>query len=245
MLRPPRLEPGDLVRTIASTTDERELNDAFRDPEVRAIVVDTDATGAYRFAHRLDFDAVRRDPKPVIGLGQTTYLHLALWRECGLAGIYGSSADQLLTTSEPVILHSTSEDLSVDGQTRGVLIGGTLSALTRTVGAGLPTLDDTILLIDDTRTVGLGVIDRSLTHLLRSGALHAVRGIALGRFTGFDEYVDRGWTLADVLLDRLGSLNIPVLGGLPIGHPSSPVPIGVEATLDTRSGTLAVQSAVS
>ncbi|WP_083933261.1 LD-carboxypeptidase [Kribbella catacumbae] len=73
MLRAPKLEPGDVVRSISSTADENELNDAFRDPAVRAIVVSASGNGAHRIAHRLDFEAVRRDPKPVIGRAQATY----------------------------------------------------------------------------------------------------------------------------------------------------------------------------
>lgn len=251
MLLAPKLEPGDVVRSISSTADENELNNAFRDPAVRAIVISASGNGAHQIAHRLDFEAVRRDPKLVIGRAQATYLHLALWRECGLAGLHGSPGQQALMTTEPIALHSNQDDLSaqavVHGRATGSLIGGTLSALTRSIGAGLPSLDGAILLIEDIRTVGLGVVDRSLTHLLRSGVLRGLRGVALGQFTGFDDYTDRGWTVVDVLKDRLGKFDVPVLGGLPIGHgpEALAVPVGPEAVLDTQAGTLIVQPAVT
>ncbi|WP_020386244.1 hypothetical protein [Kribbella catacumbae] len=154
-------------------------------------------------------------------------------------------------TTDPITLHSNPDDLSaqavVHGQASGVLIGGTLSALTRSIGVGLPSLDGAILFIEDTRTVGLGVVDRSLTHLLRSGVLRGLRGVALGQFTGFAGYTDRGWTLVEVLKDRLGKFDVPVLGGLPVGHgpEALAVPIGPEAVLDTEAGTLTVRPAVS
>jgi muramoyltetrapeptide carboxypeptidase len=132
-----------------------------------------------------------------------------------------------------------SAQVSVEGRATGHLMGGNLNVLTRSVGVDLPNLDGAILLLEDTRVVGIGVVDRALTQLLRSGVLRDVRGVALGQFTGFEDYVDRGWTVVDVLQDRLATLGVPVLGGLPIGPSASPIPVGT-ATIDTAAGTLTV-----
>ena len=139
-----------------------DLNDAFADPGVRAIVATRGGAGAYRIADRIDFDAVRADPN---------------------------------------------------------------------------------------RHVGIGQIDRHLTHLIRSGAMDGVAAIALGSFEGFRGYTDRGWTVTDVLRDRLGALGVPVLGGLGLGHhvlgpDGNPdqfaATLGARADLDTERGTLTV-----
>ena len=58
---------------------------------------------------------------------------------------------------------------------------------------------------------------------------------------------DQGsWTAVDVLRDRLDRLDVPIVGGLPIGHGRHPiaVPTGTTATLDADEGTLTVTSAV-
>ena len=90
-------------------------------------------------------------------------------------------------------------------------------------------------------------VDRQLTQLIRSGSLDDVAGVALGRFTGFDNYEDRGWTLSDVLHDHLDNLGVPVLGGLNAGHhgvdhdrPPAQVclAVGGTATIDTETGSL-------
>ncbi|EGH14008.1 muramoyltetrapeptide carboxypeptidase, partial [Pseudomonas savastanoi pv. glycinea str. race 4] len=49
---------------------------------------------------------------------------------------------------------------------------------------------------------------------------------------------------ADVLLERLCSLGIPVLGGLPVGHGdlNQAVPLGTQAILDADAGTLLVSA---
>lgn len=236
-----------------------DLNEAFRDPGVRAIVATQGGAGAYRICEELDFDAVRRDPKPLLGFSDITYLHLALWSHAGSPSVHGclagdtaiATARQLLMASDPVTVTSEpgaySSQVEFGGRASGTLIGGSLQAVAHMVGAGLPSLAGAILLLESPRAMGLGRVDRQLTQLRRSGALDGVRGVALGLFTGYDDYVDRGWTLLDVLNDHLGRLGVPVLGGLRIGHngldedggpDQVSVPIGGYAEIDTKAGTL-------
>src|SRR5262245_54311965 len=65
----------------------RDLNDALRDPGVRAILTTRGGKGSYRITDRLDFDAARRDPKPLVGYSDITMLHLAL-AKAGAAGSF-------------------------------------------------------------------------------------------------------------------------------------------------------------
>jgi muramoyltetrapeptide carboxypeptidase len=225
------------------------LNDALRDPAVRAIVVADQDIGAYRVADRLDLAAAARDSTPVIGLDDVSHLHLALWT-AGVGGVHaGIGSDRLrevLLGDEPVTLVSEAGEITAavraGGAASGVLVGGSLAALRAGVGAGLPRLAGTVLLLTDKRVLGLGQVDRQLTQLIRSGALAGVRAVAVGRFTGFDGFVDRGWSLVEVLQERLSTLGVPVLGGLPVGlgPASSAAPLGGRATLDADAGTLIV-----
>jgi muramoyltetrapeptide carboxypeptidase len=63
---------------MAGRDSERltDLNDALRDPAVRAVITTRGGAGAYRIADDIDFAAVRADPKPVVGFSDITYLHL-------------------------------------------------------------------------------------------------------------------------------------------------------------------------
>ncbi|MEU4805722.1 LD-carboxypeptidase [Actinosynnema sp. NPDC023587] len=245
---------------LAGRDEDRlaDLNDAYRDRGVRAVVATRGGAGAYRIADGIDFAAVRADPKPLIGFSDITNLHLALWRHCRVAGIHGSlygarsarATRRLLLDSETSTLHQDAEALTaaadVPGTAVGHLVGGNLGAVVGFIGAGLPSLDGAILLLETARDIGLGQVDRHLTHLMRSGSLHGLRGVVLGRFPGFEHYTDRGWTLIDVLQDRLGALGVPVLGGIDVGHGDDPlpVPLGPVAELDTTTRTLTVGPAV-
>ncbi|MBA6434280.1 S66 peptidase family protein [Streptomyces sp. GMR22] len=219
--------------------------------------------GAYRIVDDLDIDALRRDPKPLVGFSDITHLHLALWARCGLASLHGpfanwsdewsgpASAEALrraLMATDPVIIHrdtsAASAAVTVEGTATGVLVGGNLDAIRTEAGAGLPSLEGTILFLEHQRGTGLGEVDRALTQLTRTGALEGLCGVALGQFLGFDQDADDptlgGWGIADVLRDRLTRLGVPVLGGLPAGHGLHPptIPLGTQATIDTAERNL-------
>ena len=255
----------DVWGYMAGTDEARlaDLNDALRDPGVRAIVATRGGAGAYRIADALDFAAARADPKPLLGFSDITPLHLALLHHAGIASIHGclfgaraiASCHRLLMDAGPVVLQrdpaAYSAAVTRAGRAEGPLIGGNLRGIAGCVGVRMPSLAGAILLLEDERKVGLGQVDRQLTQLIRSGALDGVAGVALGHFSGFAGYEDRGWTLLDVLEDQLGSLGIPVLGGLDIGHGGTGadggpdqtcVALGAHAVLDAQAGTLVVES---
>lgn len=141
---------GYLAGTDADRLDD--LNPAFRDPGVRAVVATRGGAGAYRIADRIDVDAVRADPKPLVGFSDITALHLSLQRRCGVGGIHGClvgptaqpSVRQLLMTAEPIVLGrdpaAESATVAVPGLARGRLIGGNLALVATSVGARMPSL---------------------------------------------------------------------------------------------------------
>jgi muramoyltetrapeptide carboxypeptidase len=91
-----------------------------------------------------------------------------------------------------------------------------------------------------------GEIVGALTQLLNSGALEGVRGVAVGQFVRSAAPAPGKWSFLEILDDRLGTLGIPILGGLPFGHGRIPstVPLGTTAVLDAEAGTLTVEPAV-
>jgi muramoyltetrapeptide carboxypeptidase len=254
---------------LAGTDEDRlaDINDALRDPGVRAIIATRGGKGAYRIADQLDFKAARKDPKPLVGFSENTSLHLALLKYCHIPGIHGAisswnvdSLDEevtealrhLLMTTEPVTLRSdltiNTAILSTKGTARGRLVGGNQDMVATTAGWALPSLDGVILLLE---AIGmrLGHIDRQLTMLQNAGHLKGLKGIALGCYLNCDpDATTQGnWTAMDVLRDRLQRLNVPILGGLRLGHQigAVSVPVGTMAVLDVAKGTLIVESGVA
>jgi muramoyltetrapeptide carboxypeptidase len=80
-----------------------------------------------------------------------------------------------------------------------------------------------------------------LTLWRMAGAFAGVRGIALGRFSRCE--IDPSipsFSIEEVLRDRLGDLNIPIVSDLPFGHEgvNAALPMGIMASLDAESGLL-------
>ena len=146
-----------------------DLNAAYADPAVRAIITTRGGAGAYRLLEGLDYGAIRADPKPLVGFSDITYLHLAVWHHCQVQANH--TVHHLLTDPEPYVLERNpllqSAGIESAGRARGFVIGGALAAMAGMVGAGLPDLSGAIVAIEAQRHVGLGHVDRHLTR--RSG----------------------------------------------------------------------------
>ena len=241
---------------MAGTDADRlaDLNDALRDPGVRAVVAATGGAGAYRIVDGLDLTAVRADPKPVVGFSDITNLHVALWAATGLASVHGcvgtggrtdETCRRLLFETEPITLHAEPSPVTVAGRATGVLVGGNAGAVANFLGAGLPRLDGAILCLEGPQNPHF---DRMLWGMARAGLLDGIRGFAIGDLAGLDPSVaEPGPDAAvTVIRERLGGLGVPVLGGLPFGHTEDQVclPLGVPATLDTYAGSLTAESPV-
>ncbi|WP_409077285.1 LD-carboxypeptidase [Pseudomonas cichorii] len=261
----PRVYPHALGRHsfYAGTDEDRlaDLNSALADPEIRAVICNRGGYGTQRIIAQLDIEAVRRDPKLVTGFSDITALHGALWAHARLASIHGPVATQLergglfvsgmrhvLMSSEPVLLKADPKaptaSVRTQGTAQGLLLGGNLSMLGTCVGTPfMPDLSGAILLLEDVGEAAYRV-DRMLTHLGNCGILQRLAGVAVGEFS---VPANSGGSIspADVLLERLGHLGIPVLGGLPVGHGdvNQAVPLGTQAILDADAGTLLVAAA--
>ena len=240
---------------LAGTDDEllADFNAALRDPSVRAIIATRGGKGSYRIADRLDFAAARRDPKFLVGFSDIVVLHLSLWKHCRLVGVHGSllpdgrggaSLRTALMTTDDITLHARADEqtsaLTTRGTAEGRLIGGNLETIAAAAGWSLPPLEGSILLIEAINMFP-GQIDRQLTMLRKAGHLAGLAGIAVGQFTDCFEPID-GFTIVDLLRDHLGPLNVPILGGLPLGHGKQPQStlVGSMAFMDAASGTLMI-----
>ncbi|MFC4783441.1 S66 family peptidase [Nocardioides sp. MAHUQ-72] len=80
------------TRKLGASARERadDLNAAFADPEIRAVLATMGGEDQITVVPHLDADAVRADPKPFLGYSDNTNLLSWLWTQ-GVAGFYGGS----------------------------------------------------------------------------------------------------------------------------------------------------------
>ncbi|MBW4594027.1 MAG: LD-carboxypeptidase [Brasilonema angustatum HA4187-MV1] len=129
------------------------------------------------------------------------------------------------------------------GVVNGILLPGNLTVATHLLGTPmLPDLDGVVLALEDV-TEAPYRIDRMLTQWRMSGVLSKVSGIALGSFSRCEPPANvPSFSVEEVLRDRLGDLNIPIVSNLPFGHdaPNAALPVGVPVELDADKGILSI-----
>ncbi|WP_406341669.1 LD-carboxypeptidase [Streptomyces sp. NBC_00648] len=235
----------------------RDLQEAWCDPSVDAVLCARGGYGAQRMVDLLDWSAMRAaGPKVFVGYSDVTALHEAFAVRMGLSTLYGpmvSAATFLKDDPTQRSLHTTLFEPEaaltlgpagarpmVPGRARGVTVGGCLALL----GADLATprartsARGGLLLIEDVGEEDYQ-IDRILTQLLRSGWLDGVAGVALGSWEECGPYEK----VRAVLYERLAPLGVPVVEQFGFGHctPSLTMPLGVPAVLDADAGTLTLE----
>ncbi|WP_459207620.1 S66 peptidase family protein [Pseudomonas sp. MLB6B] len=240
----------------------QDLHDAFADPSIDAILCMRGGYGSMRLLDGLDFELIRRHPKPLIGYSDITALHTALQRHTGLVTFHGAmlNADLLGAKAEPTeaslfeqlsgrlqsgtaIAHPAAWPLTgiVPGSASGTLLGGNLSMIGATVGTlAQADLTGSILFIEDVNEP-LYRVDRLLIQLRLAGMLQGVKGVLVGDFAGITVAA-----LTPLLRDVFEPLRIPVLAGWRSGHcdPNVCLPLGARVRLDTQARTLVLEQAL-
>ncbi|MEO1389677.1 MAG: LD-carboxypeptidase [Cyanobacteria bacterium J06634_6] len=247
----------------------RQLMDALSNPECKGILCSRGGYGGTRLLEDWVWPQLGElaAPKWLIGFSDITSL---LWSGAkqGIAGVHGPvlttladeptwSQDRLFRWIEhheiaPLVgkgwaSQRISQAASQDGammqrhQASGLLLPGNLCVATHILGtAAEPDLTDVILAFEDVGEAPYR-LDRMLTQWRAMGKFGQVRGIALGRFSGW-EPTDDSPTLSveEVMRDRLQDLGIPIVSDLPFGHDgvNAALPVGLPALLDAETGTL-------
>jgi muramoyltetrapeptide carboxypeptidase len=261
----PKLAPHARSRHgfLAGTDRDRaaDLMSLFADRRVKAVFCARGGYGAGRLLARLDYDAIRRHPKILLGFSDITALHCALLTKAKLVSFHGPTISSnlhqagpsdftvqclvrtLTQPSAPGAICRGYQEGTVTvlrrGRASGPLLGGNLSLLCTLLATPYqPSFKNRILFFEDIDEPPYR-FDRMLTHLLNAGLLQQVAGVAIGINQGCVDSKARTpgeyrQSLEDVLKERLLPLKVPIVAGLPFGHVrcNATLPIGLQATLD-------------
>jgi muramoyltetrapeptide carboxypeptidase len=249
----------------------KDINTAFRNKSVRAIICTRGGCGTSQILPYIDFSLIAKNPKIFIGYSDITALQAAIFNATGLITFYGpmvasdfgkglthykiSNFFNILTETAHTIKLKNPRNKKIitlcPGRATGQLAGGCLSV----VAAGLGTeyeieTKDKILFFEDVDEKPHR-IDRYLTHLIQAGKLQQARGIIFGAFAkceylSRDNYFKFGVTLLDVIRERISPLGIPAIYGLQFGHVTNKltIPFGGLATLDATNCHVFVEPCV-
>jgi muramoyltetrapeptide carboxypeptidase len=239
---------GFLAGSDARRRDE--LADALAAPDVAAVLAARGGYGATRITSKLDFGALSRSPRWLIGFSDITALHVEA-QAVGVASLHAHHAAGLgrgdararqrwlEALEQPLAPRTLHGEALRSGIARGPLWGGNLTVLFTCAVAGRLRLPAGVILALEDVTESSYRIDRMLSALRLGGHLRGVAGVALGGFTDCSPGL-HGVPVEQVLRRELSELAVPIVAGLPFGHdlPNEPLLLGADAELDAEQGLL-------
>jgi muramoyltetrapeptide carboxypeptidase len=241
---------------LAGSDDERaeELNRFFRSSEYDAFFFARGGYGAMRILDRIDYDALRENPRPVVGFSDITAIHQAMAIHAGVAGFHGPMLNldfhaglspdidewfwSMLAGEAPLVRSFEFTDVVLDGESEGLLFGGCLALTTSLAGTPYDFwIEDGIWFWEDVDEP-VYRIDRMLTHLRLSGRMKKIRGVIIGALKDCGDEAE----LLALLREFFQPFGIPVVRNLPFGHHGNNLlmPIGTRVRISTFDCTLTV-----
>ncbi|HEX6580129.1 MAG TPA: S66 peptidase family protein [Actinomycetota bacterium] len=246
-----------------------EFNRHLRDPDVRAIFSLTGGRMTLSYLDLIDVEAVRADPKPLLGMSDISALHLGLHARTGLVALHAdlvtfgfgewnevddARRDQLadlyrcvLTEDTPLgpLPAGTRWERWRSGRAEGPLIGGMLNRLVRVQASSsalAPERFDGAILFWEEAFTSTSVVWNDLHVLRQAGVLDRISGMVVGRPFEVEPTPPGPESLRDIVLEVVGDRDIPVLGDVDIGHagPNLPIPLGIRAEMDADAVTLSL-----
>lgn len=240
-------------RYMAGSDIERakQINKMFRNKKIKALFCLRGGAGATRMLDYLDYDIIRENQKPIIGLSDSTAIQNALFTLCknpsftgflplydlkdgGINNVVDSSLRKSLFEGKNAI---KSGNALICGNAKGKIVGGCLSVFLYLCGTKyFPNLAGKILLLEE-----LGEktykIDMMLNQLKQQKGFDKLKGIILGKFENCKIIDKEDGTINDCINDFVKGLNIPVITDFDYGHVSSRyvLPIGIDVRLEVSS----------
>ena len=236
-----------------------DLNVALADARVDGVWCLRGGYGAMRLLDGVDYAALARRPRALVGFSDVTALHLACAaRVPGLVTFHGPTARAELPAFSRMSLACAvgpdrqdpcgpAPDARVlrPGRAAGRLTGGNLALLAALTGTPYgPRFDGAVVVLEDVNEPVYRV-DRMLRQLLLAGALAGCRALVFGHCTRCPEPCDDDGrrSLAAVVGEAAALLGVPAATGVPVGHVAEQwtLPLGARCEVTLEDGGCALR----
>ena len=240
----------------AGTPKERafDINQAFSNPEIKALFCIRGGAGSLKILDFLDYDLIQKNKKLIFGLSDSTALQNAIYTKTknpsytGFLPIYDFKTNTLDSTLEQCLLNIFNSkpisysgfDVLNSGNVKGTLIGGCLSVFMSLAGTPyFPNLKNKILILEDIgeKTYRL---DLMLAQLKMQKNFHQLKAVIFGKFENCPIADEGDGSVQDILQNFAKDVNFPVFYNFNYGHIKSRyiLPIGQTIVLKTNCLTI-------
>ncbi len=241
-----------------------ELHTMYENTEVDAIICVRGGYGTTRILDRINYDIIKKNPKPLIGYSDITALINAVYKKTGIPGFHGiigagdfteytsENFEKIFLSDSEIINYEIFKDHKKDafvihsGEMSGTLAGGNLALVISAIGTSFEiSWKNKIVFLEDIGEAPYK-IDRMLTQLISGGKFKNVKGIILGQFKGCEPEEDdkeNSFFLKEVIIDRIKPLEIPAVYGFSFGHIKNQLvfPVGIKAKFNTEKLSLSIK----
>lgn len=255
----------DLHGYCAGRDEDRaaDFNAMIADAQVKAIFTIRGGYGTPRILRLLDYRALKRHPKIIVGYSDITALQLAIFRKTGLVTFSGPMIgvemwNEIDPFTEEHFWRTITSPHKIGrlknpegepfvslrgGNASGTLIAGNLSLLVSLLGTPfVPKLQKAILAIEDVDEEPHR-IDRMLAQLTNGNILPRLGALLYGTFVSCEDEEDEPHlTLQQVQHEYAEKVKGPVLANVHYGHlpRKLTLPIGVRAQVNGKKATIEV-----
>ena len=233
-------------RYLAGSDDDKinELHHFFEDKDIKLILAARGGYGAIRLINRIDYDLIKKNPKPICGFSDATALLLMIYKKTGLITYHSPMAqvdfaispEEKTFTTENFFKSINTAELTLkavnvyrSGNAEGIIWGGNLSTVVSLCGLDFIPDKDFIFFTEDVNEP-VYKIDKMFTQLMNITQFKMnCKGIVLGDFTGVD---NEEW-LKEFFEEMANNLEIPMISCRGITHNDNKItlPIGANAEL--------------
>jgi muramoyltetrapeptide carboxypeptidase len=252
----------------AASVEERanELNWVYQDADIKGIIVATGGNGSAGVLPYLDYEAIVRSRKVMLGMSDITSLHNGILARAGVIGILGQSPNVRLDRGKKIREYDSESlrialefmmDTSIwgerpfdhnlylprtvsSGKASGPVVGGNCETFIHLLGTPFfPSVAGSILFLEDVYKDG-SMLSRAFLHLRLSGVLNSVAGVVIGEFSEVPKSNrdHHSPSIEDVIGEYFGNSSIPCTYGFSFSHGpmTIPIPIGSQCEIDADAG---------
>ncbi len=235
-----------------------DINDMFKDKEVKAIICADGGSTSNGVLPLLDYQLIQDNPKLFIGLSDITVLINAIYTKIGLVTYHGNNAIYGFGSKNPadyeyeefksrfieedntyVVSNGERKEIR-KGIVEGKLIGGNLRCLLNLAGTPyFPDCSDAILFLE-----AYDITDYQcefmFNHLKQMGVFDKIKGVIVGYIWGLQHKETDMQQMEEVLLKVTKDYSFPILKCNDFGHniPNTILPIGIKTRINTNDLTI-------
>lgn len=239
----------------AGTPEQKadDINEMFRDKEIKAIICATGGSSSNQILDLIDFNLIRENPKIFLGYSDITTLLLAIHSKTGLITFHGPDAYEFFhiskdaqnffldLTSGRENTYSYPKGMRVikHGKAGGKLLGGNILVMNALIGSSyFPDLNSNILFWEAVN-LSPAMIDFKLNELKVAGILDKISGMIIGHLSECTDkkYPEDDRSLDEIILEITKKHTFPIIQLDYFGHDIDnfyTFPIGINSQIDTE-----------